>query len=163
FGIVYLVRVAADTPARTRWCLRALVGGIAATACIASVHFLALHGPGDRLRATGHYMTFAGLLCMATPPCAVAAGASRRRRRAAYAAALSALTLSLALSFTRGAWLGVTAGLAWVMARERPRWAWVVPVAVALAFAIAPAPYRQRAISSFDPHHPQNADRLRLW
>src|SRR5262249_28755729 len=45
----------------------------------------------------------------------------------------------------------------------RPRWAMLVPIVVAAAFAVAPGSYRQRALSSFDPSHPSNADRLRLW
>jgi len=164
FLVVHFVVAAADQPNRLRWCVRVFVAGIALTALVAASGFLVeQHLVGARLRSTGHYMTFAGLLLFATPLALVAAWNARGRWQAAYVGASAVLILSLALSFTRGAWLGVTAGLAAIVARSRPRLALLVPLVVVLAFAAAPEAYRARALSSFDPHHPQNIDRLRLW
>jgi O-antigen ligase len=108
-------------------------------------------------------MTFAGLLLLAWPPAAAAAVACRGRARLIYALLLPVFGLALLLGFTRGAWIGsVVAGLV-LLARARPRWAWVVPVVAALALVVMPPAYRSRALSTFDPHHPTNVDRLRLW
>jgi O-antigen ligase len=164
FVVVYLTAAAGRTPERLRWCLRVWVGGIALTALAAMVHFAIGHAEVDaRLRSTGHYMTFAGLLLFATPPCAVAAWRARGWCRLLYGAALAVLGGALLLSFTRGAWLGVAAAAAAMVARARPRWTIVVPLAAIALFAVLPQSYRARAISSFDPNHPMNADRLRLW
>lgn len=164
FLVVHFVVAAAGRPDRVRWCVRVFVGGIALTALVAAVRFVVeQHVLGSRLRSTGHYMTFAGLILLAAPPALVAAWEARGRLRVLYGAASAVLVASLLLSFTRGAWLGMTVGLAAIVARSRPRLAWLVPLAVALGFALAPSGYRARALSSFDPHHPMNVDRIRLW
>jgi putative inorganic carbon (HCO3(-)) transporter len=108
-------------------------------------------------------MTFAGLLLLAWPLCAGAGLATRGRARLAYGAGALLLTAALALSFTRGAWLGVVVAAAIVVWRRRRRALGLVAVAVALAFLLMPAAYRDRARSAFDPDHPTNADRMRLW
>src|SRR5262249_44169075 len=143
FFVIHFVVAASDRCERLRWTLRCFVAGIALVAFVSSVHFVLVHVPGARLRSTGHYMTLAGVLLLATPPCAAAALATRGRCRAMYGLATAALLFALTLSFTRGAWLGVTCGLAAVVARARPRLALLVPAAVVLAFALAPAAYRQ--------------------
>jgi O-antigen ligase len=50
-----------------------------------------------------------------------------------------------------------------MLQRARPRAALLVLPANALALALLPGNYRERALSSFQPQHPFNADRLRLW
>jgi putative inorganic carbon (HCO3(-)) transporter len=151
-------------PPRARRILQLFVAGIALTALVAVTRFvLAEVAPGARLRSTGHYMTFAGLLLLAAPLCAGAAATTRGRTRLAYAAGLAVLAAALLLSFTRGAWLGVVAAAGAMLWRRRRRALAVVPLVVALAFVLAPPAYRARALSAFDPAHPTNVDRTRLW
>ena len=50
-----------------------------------------------------------------------------------------------------------------MLLRARPRRAWIVPVGCAVALAVVPPAFRARALSSFDPQHPNNVDRVRLW
>jgi O-antigen ligase len=108
-------------------------------------------------------MTFAGLLLLALP-LAVAGTCTRLGRiRASYAAAAAILGLGLILTFTRSAWLGVVLAGTLVLLRMRPRLAALLPVAVLLLFVVLPGAYRERALSAFDPAHPTNQDRQRLW
>jgi O-antigen ligase len=162
--LVHLVVLCCDRPSRTRWALRLFAAGIAATALVAIVRFgIADLAPGARLRSTGHYMTFAGLLLLAAPICAGAAVRTRRTARLLYAAALVVIAAALLLSFTRGAWLGAIAAATALVWRRRRRAVVALPIAVAVAVALLPAAYRERARSAFDPDHPVNRDRVRLW
>jgi O-antigen ligase len=162
--LVHLAAGALATPARARWALRLFVAGMAATACVAMFLFLVQPHAGDaRLRSTGHYMTFAGLLGLAWPPAAVAAIATPGRGRVLYALVAIALAAALLLGFTRSAWIGSVVAATAILARVRPRVAFAVPLAAVLALAVLPHAYRERALSSFDPHHPFNAERLRMW
>jgi O-antigen ligase len=162
--LVNLTAGALSTPQRARTALRLCVAGAAATTLLALLHFFFVpHEVGARLRSTGHYMTFAGLLLLAWPLAAGAAATSRARTRVFYAALLPLFGLALILGFTRGAWIGsVAAALAMVL-RSRPRLGLLVPVAAALGLVLLPPDYRARAVSSFDPHHPNNVDRERMW
>jgi O-antigen ligase len=162
--LLHLAAGGLATPFRSRTALRLFVGAMAATACIALLHFaLVPHAADARLRSTGHYMTFAGLLLLAWPSCAAAAMTTRGRTRAVYTALLPVFALALLLGFTRGAWLGsVAAGVA-MLVRARSRAVWFLPVAAVLLVAVLPSGYRQRALSSFDAAHPTNIDRVRMW
>jgi O-antigen ligase len=162
--LVHLVAGSLTTPARARWGLRCFVLGLAGTALVALLSFVATTHPADwRFRSTGHYMTFAGLLLLAWPSSAAAVLRCRGRLRLPYAAAFVVLTVALVLGFTRGAWLGAVAACVALVARHRPRRLWIVPAAAVAAFLVLPGAYRERALSSFDPAHPTNLDRVRLW
>ena len=162
--LVHVAALALAVPARARWGLRLVVGGISVTGLAAIVHFtLVPHADTERLRGTTHYMTFAGLLLLALPLAAAGACALRGRARVAYAAALAVLGLGLLLTFTRGAWLGAVLAFGLVLWRLRPRQAALLPVGVLLVLVLLPGAYRERALSAFDPAHPTNRDRQRLW
>jgi len=162
--LVHLAAGALATRFRSRTALRLFVFAMAATAGIALLHFaLVPHAADARLRSTGHYMTFAGLLLLSWPSCAAAAVATRGRKRVLYAALLPIFGLALLLGFTRGAWLGSIAAAIAMLLRTRPRAVWLLPIAAALLLVAMPPSYRQRALSSFDPSHPTNVDRVRLW
>jgi O-antigen ligase len=162
--LVHIAAAALATPSRARTALRLFVAGIAATSLVALVHFLATpQVEGARLRSTGHYMTFAGLLLLAWPLAADGAAMTRGRVRGVYLALLPLFAAALLFGMTRGAWIGSAAAAAALLLRSRPRLALLVPAAAALALLLAPTGVRQRALSSFDPDHPNNIDRVRLW
>jgi O-antigen ligase len=161
---VHLAAAALAPPRRARTGVRLYVLAACVTALVAGLVFLV--GPraeGARLRSTGHYMTFAGQLLLALPPAAAACVALRGRSRLLYGAASAVLVVGLGLGFTRSAWIGAVLAAGVMLLRVRPRWALVVPPAAALLVVLLPSAYRERALSSFDPSHPFNQDRQRLW
>lgn len=76
--------------------------------------------------------------------------------------AAAAATLAVILTFTRGAWLGWTAGVAVAVLRTRPRWALVLLVLVMIALIGSPLPIFARVVSIFDTNQPSNLDRIRM-
>jgi len=94
-------------------------------------------------------------------------GPARARARGALArrAAAAALAAGAALvaTYTRSAWIGLAVALAVLLGLARPRRLWLLAGAIAIALALAPASYRERAWSSFDPHHPTNLERTCMW
>lgn len=149
---------------QARTALRVSIATLAISAFVAATWFLMTpHPPDARLRANGHYMTFAGLLLLAFPPAAAAACATGGRARLWYGLAALVLACGLLLTFTRGAWIGACVAVIAMLARRRPQALIVVPVAVAVLLAILPPAYRARALSSFDPHHVHNVERVHLW
>ncbi len=162
--LVPLAAGAWSSPHGARTAYRWFVAALTISALVAAAHFLLTeHPPDARLRANGHYMTFAGLLLLAIPLAGAAAVATHGRTRAWYAGATMVLGGALLLTFTRGAWIGASVAAALMLARVRKRWLPVVPVAVVALVLLSPAAYRARALSSFDPSHPHNVDRVRLW
>jgi O-antigen ligase len=149
---------------RTRRALRLLVAATAVTALAAMLVFWLGERPANgRLAAWSHYMTFSGQILLVLPAAACAAWKTRGRTRGWYAIAVAVLALALALTFTRSAWLGVIAAFVMVLLRRRSRWLWGLPVVILLLFFVAPERYRERALSSFDPTHPMNQERVQLW
>lgn len=113
-------------------------------------------------RITGtaaHVMTFSGLMLVGALFLGVIA-LEKRSRICAVAAAVAAF--ALVLTFTRGAWIGWTAGaLAW-LALRRPRWiAWSVPVLLVL-LVLSPMSIFGRLVSAFDTEQASNLDRIRM-
>lgn len=162
--LVQLGAATLATPRRARTALRLYVVGLALAAVVAMAHFLLVpHAADARLRSTGHYMTFAGLLLLAWPPCAGAACTTRGRRRVFYGVGLVVLAGALLLGFTRGAWIGSVVAAGVMLLRVRPRLALLVPLATVVVVLLLPPAYRARALSSFHPSHPTNVDRVRLW
>jgi O-antigen ligase len=163
--LAHLVVLACDGHReRARTMLRVFVAAIACVALVAAARFLiAEHAVDTRLRSTGHYMTFAGLQLMAACVAAGAATARIGRRRWLYAGVTAVLLTALVLSFTRSAWLGALAAAGVILWRRSRRALVAVPLVVGALLVVAPAAYRERAWSAFDPQHPTNADRLRLW
>jgi putative inorganic carbon (HCO3(-)) transporter len=162
--LVSLAAMAWARPQGARTAYRWFVAALATSAVVASAYFLlTAHPPDARLRANGHYMTFAGLLLLATPLAGAAACGTRGRTRVWYAAATLVLGGALLLTFTRGAWIGASLAALVMLARVRRRWMLLVPVVVVAIVLVLPSAYRARALSSFDPSHPHNVDRVRLW
>jgi O-antigen ligase len=149
---------------RRRW--DRMFAGLAAWAVLSSGLGLwqYLHGASgldNRLHGfVSHYMTFSGwtLMVILLLVADILFNRPERRRWTIPVCALCCITL--ALTYTRGTWLGCAVGMTFLVGLWRPRAAVLVPVlAVALA-VVAPATIRQRALSILDPGHPSNYDRV---
>jgi O-antigen ligase len=114
-------------------------------------------------RITGlasHVMTFSGLLL---PTALVLLVVTLHRRKPWMFAATLIVTLALALTFTRSAWLGYLVAVFVLLLLTRPRWTFYAAVALLYAVTFAPLPLFGRMISSFDLKEESNFDRLRMW
>ena len=113
---------------------------------------------------TSSYMTFAGLLvALSVLLLGRAFDLSRPRLTRAFDAGCGLVAASLVgLSLTRGAYVGLAAGLLVLLLLVRPRWALVV-VPVLAILLLGPAPVRKRALSAFDPSDPSTRDRVLMW
>jgi O-antigen ligase len=78
-------------------------------------------------------------------------------------AATVIVTLALALTFTRSAWLGYLVAVFVLLLLTRPRWTFYAAVALVWLVVLAPLPLFGRLISSFDLKEESNFDRLRMW
>ncbi|MCU1348986.1 MAG: putative bicarbonate transporter, IctB family [Acidobacteria bacterium] len=114
-------------------------------------------------RITGpasHVMTFSGLLL---PTSLVLLVVTLHRRKPWMFAATAVVTLALALTFTRGAWLGWIVAVFVLLLCTRPRWTFYAAVALLYVVTFAPIPLFGRMISSFNMKEESNFDRLRMW
>jgi O-antigen ligase len=110
------------------------------------------------------YMTYAGLLLVFVPLLG-ARGISGGSRGARWADALLAFAgaSAMALTLTRGAYVGLAAGVLAVLLAGRPRLALAAPFAIALFFVLMPLPVRDRVASATNPHDVTMNDRLAMW
>jgi O-antigen ligase len=109
---------------------------------------------------TAHVMTFSGIL-LPLSLLFISASFSRAGRAAHWIAALLT-TLALALTFTRGAWLGWAAGVLVIVALRRVRLVpWLAPLLL-LALSFSPEPIFARLVSSFDLRQTSVLDRIRM-
>ena len=151
----------------------------AATAVIGIVQYAILeydHLGRRPLGSMGHYMTYSGLLMLVLG----VAGARllfAARDRVWPALVSPALGVALALTFTRSAWVGASAGISLlfllrvsqIVARRDVRGLARAPVLAAavfalaaLGFSVAPAAITDRVYSTFDLQDPTNRDRLAM-
>jgi putative inorganic carbon (hco3(-)) transporter len=117
---------------------------------------------GQRPRSTlGMYMTFSGLMMLALT-LAVSRVLFMTRSRVWPALVIPALSVVLALTLSRNAWMGACAAVAMLLMIRDLRLAAVLPVIAALFFASAPAPVLQRFYSTFDLHDLTVSDRFAM-
>lgn len=107
-----------------------------------------------------HVMTFSGLLL---PAALLLLVVTLHRRKPWMFAATLIVTLALALTFTRSAWLGYVVAVFALLLLTRPRWSFYAAVAFLWLVILAPLPLFGRMISSFDLKEESNFDRLRMW
>jgi O-antigen ligase len=119
---------------------------------------------GHRPQGTlGHYMTYSGLL-MLVIAIAIARVLFGRGERTWAALVIPALTVAVALTFSRSATVGVCAAAALLFALKDFRLFAIAPVAAAFFFAFAPGQITQRFVSMFDTKDPTRRDRVAmLW
>jgi putative inorganic carbon (HCO3(-)) transporter len=126
-----------------------------------------LRGPGgleERIRFTQIYMTTAGILMMAI---CLGAGillwGSRGRYRWLLAPAVTVMVVCVVFTYTRGVWLGLMGAGAAMFPYHRRRLAILVGAVLVTSWILSPPALRQRALSSFDPSHPRNVERVHMW
>jgi O-antigen ligase len=106
-------------------------------------------------------MTYSGLI-MLVIGVATARLVFGTRERTWAALVLPALVVSLALTFTRSAWVGACVAVALLLVLRDFRLTALLPVAVGLLFAAAPDGVTARMLSMFDLQDPTNRDRVAM-
>ena len=110
------------------------------------------------------YMTYAGLLLVLVPLLGSRGlSGGRRVARLADVAVAAAEGLAMALTLTRGAYVGLAIGLVAVLLAGRPRLAFAAPFAIALFLFLMPLPVRDRLMSTTNPKDVTMNDRLAMW
>lgn len=164
--VVGVVALAAREP-RDRDRAVAVLLGSAVLAALFGVALWAAKGATFDFRArgvVGHYMTFAGqLMLFAGLAAGIAAVARSRAWRWGSLAVFAVLGVALVLTQTRSAWIGLLVALATILAFTRPRWLVGLAALLLVALLFGPAALRERALSSFDPHHVTNVERTHMW
>jgi len=129
---------------------------------IYSVGYMVIRSrPGERIHGfMGHYMTQAGLLLLF-----ICAALSfwlfvKDRRRWLWGAAFVLAIVSLALTLTRSAWVGVVVAAAFIVFLYRPKALLLIPVLIALFLLVSPQPMKRRALSTFSLHAYSNVLRI---
>ena len=109
----------------------------------------------------GMYMTYSGLtmliVCLATAQVLFA-----RKGRTWPALIVPALTVALAVTFSRNAWIGACSAVALLFLLKDFRLLVIFPVIAVVFFAAAPADIQQRFFSIFDAHDINRRDRLAM-
>lgn len=110
------------------------------------------------------YMTYAGLLLVFVPLLGARglSGGARGARWADVAVALAG-ALAMALTLTRGAYVGLAVGVLAVLLAGRPRLALAAPFAIALFFVLMPLPVRDRLASATNLRDVTMNDRVAMW
>jgi O-antigen ligase len=135
------------------------VSGLVGIAQYALLHYDNL---GLRPRSTlGMYMTFSGLI-MLVIGLALAQVLFAKKNRAWPALVVPALTVALALTLTRSAWIGACAALALLLVLKDFRLLALLPIVAAVFLVLAPGAVAQRFYSIFDPTNPTNRDRFAM-
>jgi putative inorganic carbon (hco3(-)) transporter len=129
-----------------------ILGAAAASAVIGISQYSILHydNLGQRPRSTlGLYMTFSGLMMLALN-LALSRALFMTKSRLWPTLVMPALAVVLALTFTRGAWVGACCAVALLLMMRDYRLTAALPVAAAIFFAAAPAQILQRFYSIFN-------------
>jgi len=163
FLLVPITMDLADTTARARQVFLALSASGCALALVGVWQF---RNGGDalenRIRATlSHYMTFSGLTMVAACLLLGMALEDRGPRRALGFACVLPFAAVL-LTYTRGAYVGILAGLLVYALVRRPRVLLVVAPALLAVFFLAPPEIRERIRSITDLSDRTNRDRIAM-
>jgi len=150
--------------ARARTVVHLVITVGAATAVYGIVQYGILHydNLGQRPQGSmGHYMTYSGLLMLATTA-AAARLLFEPRDRVWPALVMPALLVALALTFTRSAWVGASVGIAALLLLKDFRLIGALPVLLAVGIAVAPPAVTQRFYSMFNLQDPTSRDRVAM-
>jgi O-antigen ligase len=138
------------------------VGAASAFIGIVQYGILNYDNLGRRMQGTlSHWMTYSGTLMLVI--CASLARllfGARDRLWAAFV--LPALLVSLALTLTRGAWLGAAAGAAVLFLIKDIRLTALIPVVAGVALVLAPEALSERMNSIGDMSDPTTRDRVAM-
>jgi O-antigen ligase len=122
-------------------------------------------GPAFRVHGTmSIYMTFAGILMLiALVALAQVLFSSRNPLFYGLLVSLVLLTAALVMTHTRGAWLGLAAGVTLILGFRQKRFLLALPVVVVVIFLAAPDVVRARISSIVDPQDLTARERLYMW
>ena len=110
---------------------------------------------------TTHYMTFAGWTLVVTLLLVADIVFGRDRRRLMWTVPAATLcTTALLLGLTRGAWVGLAAGVGLAAAIARPRTLILLPMLAATLVLALPRSILERAVSTFDSAQPSVQERI---
>jgi O-antigen ligase len=149
---------------RARTVVHVVITVGAASAIYGIVQYGILHynNLGQRPQGSmGHYMTYSGLL-MLVATTAAARMLFEKRDRVWPALVMPALVVALALTFTRSAWVGASAGIAALLLMKDFRLVGALPVLLAVGIALAPPQVTQRFYSMFSLKDPTGRDRVAM-
>ncbi len=150
------------TRARTLATIALSVGAASALVGIVQYGVLNYDNLGRRPQGTlSHWMTYSGTL-MLVVCAAVARLAFDTRDRVWASLVMPALVAGLGLTFTRSAWVGVSAGVGALFLLKDRRLVGVLPIVVAVLVAAAPGAVTSRVYSMFDRNDPTNRDRMAM-
>lgn len=121
-------------------------------------------GLEGRLKLFHHYMTSGGILMIISLLTFgfVIVKTPVRLRLAAFACG-SLMLFPLIFTFTRSSWLGFVCGMSLMAVLHSKKWLIVIVSAVMLIGIFAPYSLKKRALSAFDPTHPNNVERTYMW
>jgi O-antigen ligase len=138
------------------------VGAISALVGIIQYGVLNFDNLGRRPQGTlSHWMTYSGTLMLVI--CAATARLLFGRRGRLWAAfIMPALVVSLLLTLTRGAWIGVAVGVGVLLLLKDFRLTALIPILVVGLLVFAPASMVERMYSTIDPNDDTNRDRIAM-
>jgi O-antigen ligase len=138
------------------------VGAASAFVGVVQYGILNYDNLGRRMQGTlSHWMTYSGTLMLII--CATVARLLYGRQDRLWSAfVLPVLIVSLALTLTRGAWIGAAAGTAVLFLIKDFRLTALIPVIMAAALLIAPAELSNRVNSIGDMNDPTTRDRVAM-
>lgn len=137
-------------------------GAISALVGIVQYGVLQFDNLGRRPQGTlTHYMTYSGEL-MLVAVAAAARALFHRGDRAWPSLIMPALLVALTLTFTRSAWVGVSAALGILFLLKDLRLFGALPVIAAAFIALAPSSLTDRVYSMFDLNDPTNRERVEM-
>jgi O-antigen ligase len=162
--IIPVVMTAAAAPSARALASRALLASGGASAVYSIAYFIFKARPGERIMGfMGHYMTQAGVLLLFLCAALSFSLFSRDKTRWLWGAAFLLAAGSLALTYTRSAWIGFVLALALILFLYRPKALILVPIVFGVFFIVAPQPMRSRALSIFSLENYGNKLRVEYW
>ena len=148
--------------ARTLATIAISVGAASALVGIVQYGVLNYDNLGRRPQGTlSHWMTYSGTLMLVI--CATVARLVFDARDRVWAAlVMPALVAGLGSTFTRSAWVGVSAGVGTLFLMKDRRLVALLPIVLAVLVAVAPAAVTSRVTSMFDRNDPTSRDRMAM-
>jgi len=117
----------------------------------------------------GHWMNFGGqqmLIFAALLAFLLLAPTDGRggRGKGLYWLLMTAIAVSIVLTFTRGVWLGCFVATLYIVMKWKPRALWAIPILLFVVYLAAPSMIRRRVSLAFHPgDDPALAIRLEMW
>lgn len=143
------------------WTTSALLASGLASSLYAVGYSVFKSQPGERIPGfMGHYMTQGGLLLLFLCAALSFLLFLRNRTRWLWGTAFVLGAVSLSLTLTRSAWVGLVVAGVFILARYKPKALLLVPAVIALFLIAAPQPMKRRALSIFSLRSYGNAQRI---